>query len=433
MKNYFDLSFKDFENMPGLSMMETAQEFDHYIRDWESRGHWNYRQESLTGCQPVVDVRVKGKVYKDRIGLVFNDYLGFTQHPKVKQAAMDAIQQYGVGVAASPAIGGQSIFHRLLEEKIAAFFHREAAMIYTTGYTANSATMQALLHKEDVAILDESVHASMWEGVQTTNIVRFPHNNMERLERCLRDTQGSYRNRMVIIDGVYSQPADLAPLDEIVRLCKQYDAYLAMDDAHGVGVIGETGRGVIELHNNYRDVDIITGTFSKTFGHLGGYVVADPKLIQYLQFQSRQHIFSVTATPASACILKSIDLIDEEPWWKDKLWDNINYLKDGLRSIGCDLGNTQSAIIPVMTGNPNLNAEVCRLLLEAGVYANQIGYPAVPKKRARIRMSIMATHEREHLDTVLNAFEWADSKLHFINKTKIDYDYKKKENQEMGQ
>jgi glycine C-acetyltransferase len=433
MKNYFEQSFKDFENMPGLDLMQTAQEFDHYIRDWDSRDHWNYRQESVSGCKPVVDVIYKGKLYKDRVGLVFNDYLGFTQHPKVKQAAVEAIEQYGVGVAASPAIGGQSTFHRLLEEKIAAFFKREAAMIYTTGYTANSATMQALLKREDIAILDEGVHASMWEGVQGTTVVKFPHNNMDRLERCLRDSQGNYRNRMVIIDGVYSQPADIALLDQIVKLCKQYGAYLAMDDAHGVGVIGATGRGVIELYNCYQDVDIITGTFSKTFGHLGGYVVADPKLIQYLQFQSRQHIFSVTATPASACILKSIDLIDEEPFWKDKLWENINYLKNGLLGLGFDLGNTQSAIIPVMTGNPNLNAEVCHLLLEAGIYANQIGYPAVPKKRARIRMSIMATHEREDLDRVLNAFEWVDSKLHFTNKTNINYDNTKKENQEMGQ
>jgi glycine C-acetyltransferase len=207
----------------------------------------------------------------------------------------------------------------------------------------------------------------------------------------------------------------MASLDQIVKLCKQYGAYLAMDDAHGIGVIGKTGRGVIEHYDLYNEVDIITGTFSKTFGHLGGYVIASPKLIQYLQFQSRQHIFSVTATPASCCILKSIDLIDEEPIWREKLWENINYLKTGLISMGFDLGNTQSAIIPVMTGNPNLNAEICFKLLQAGVYANQIGYPAVPKKRARIRMSIMATHTIAQMDKVLNAFEWVDSKLHITN------------------
>ncbi|HZY36194.1 MAG TPA: aminotransferase class I/II-fold pyridoxal phosphate-dependent enzyme [Mucilaginibacter sp.] len=295
---------------------------------------------------------------------------------------------------------------------MARFFKRDSALIFTTGYTANSATMQALLKKEDLAILDMGVHASMYEGCQLTNIKTFPHNNMEKLERILKDTQGMYRTRMVIVDGVYSQPADIAPLDQVVKLAKQYGAYVAMDDAHGVGVIGKSGRGVIELYDLYKDVDIITGTFSKTFGHLGGYVVADEPLVNYLKFQARQHIFSVSASPASACILKSIDLIDEEPQWQTKLWQNINYLKKGLNDMGFDTGNSRSAIIPVMTGDPALNAEACRLLLEAGVYANQIGYPAVARKNARIRMSIMATHTIAHMDKVLNAFEWADQKIH---------------------
>jgi glycine C-acetyltransferase len=423
-------SFRDFEDIDGLGPFEWAEQFKLYTENWAGRGHWNYRQESLSGCMPELDVLHEGKLYKDCVGLVFNDYLGFTQHPKVKQAAIDGILKYGAGAAASPAIGGHISYHREIEEKIAGFFKRDAAMLYTTGYTANSATMQALLKNKDVAIMDESVHASMWEGVQTTNVIRFPHNNMDRLERALKTSQDSYRTRMVIIDGVYSQPADIAHLDQIVALCKQYGALLAMDDAHGVGVIGETGRGVLELYDLYQQVDFITGTFSKTFGHLGGYVVAAPHMINFLKFQSRQHIFSVTATPASCCILKSIDLIDEEPWWKDKLWENINYLKSGLLGMGFDLGNTQSAIIPVMTGNPNLNAEACRLLMEAGVYANQIGYPAVPLKRARIRMSIMATHTLKHMDKVLNGFEWVDSKLHITNKNKINYGKKEEEQQQ---
>ena len=165
-----------------------------------------------------------------------------------------------------------------------------------------------------------------------------------------------------------------------------------------------------------KDIDIITGTFSKTFGHLGGYVVADPKVVNFLKFQARQHIFSVSATPASACILKSIDLIDEEPQWRAKLWENVNHLKNGLDGLGLDTGNTQSAIIPVMTGKPDLNAEVCRLLIEAGVYANQIGYPAVARKNARIRMSVMATHTIEQMDKVLNAFEWVNKKLRISKK-----------------
>jgi glycine C-acetyltransferase len=414
--DYQKASFRDFENIPGKDAWEAARLFRGYADNWESRGHWNYRQESHTGCMPRVELQLPGRPLQSYVALVFNDYLGFSQHPAVKAAAIAGIEKYGAGAAASPAIGGHISYHREIEEKIAAFFKRDNALLFTTGYTANSATMQALLKKEDLAILDMAVHASMYEGCQLTNLKTFPHNNMEKLEAILKATNGMYRTRMVIADGVYSQPADIAPLDQIVRLAKQYGAYVAMDDAHGVGVIGETGRGVIEIDNLYQQVDVITGTFSKTFGHLGGYVVAGADLVNYLKFQARQHIFSVTATPASACILKSIDLIDQEPWWRHQLWDNINYLMKGLNDLGFDTGNTQSAIIPVMTGDPAGNAEACRLLLDAGVYANQIGYPAVPRKKARIRMSVMATHSAEDLDLVLNAFAWVDKKLKITEK-----------------
>lgn len=408
-------SFKDFVDMPGMDAFKWAAYFDAYIKNWLARDHWHYRQENTSGCLPEVELNLPGNPNKSFVALVHNDYLGFTQHPLVKAAAIAAIEQYGVGTAASPAIGGQMSYHRQLEEKIAAFFKRDSALLFTTGYTANTATMQALLKKQDLAILDMSVHASMYEGVQHTNVKTFVHNNMERLERLLRENQGKYRSMWVIIDGVYSQPGDLAPLGEIVKLCKHYGAYLVMDDAHGVGVIGDTGRGVIELHEAWKDVDVITGTFSKTLGHLGGYVVADEQLVNYLKFQAGQHIFSVAATPASACILKSIDLIDDEPWWRSRLWENINYLKKGLQDLGLDTGTSASAIVPVMTGNPSLNAEVCKWLLEAGVYANQIGYPAVPKNKARIRMSVMATHSIDHMDTVLNAWEWVKTKMNIKN------------------
>lgn len=409
--NFEKASFKDFENIEAMTPWEWARLFQQYVQNWDSRGHWNYRQESISGCFPEVQLDYSGNTHQSHVALVFNDYLGFTQHPAVKQAAIDAIMKYGVGAAASPAIGGHMTYHRLIEEKIAKFFKRDSAILYTTGYTANSATIQALLKKEDLAIVDMAAHASMYEGCLLTNVKLFPHNNMEKLERILKETRGRYRTRMVIVDGVYSQPADICKLDEVVKLAKQHGAFVAMDDAHGVGVVGETGRGVIELYDLYKEIDIITGTFSKTFGHLGGYVVADSELVNYLKFQARQHIFSVSATPASACILKSIDLIDEEPEWRNKLWINIEYLKKGLNDMGFDTGNTQSAIIPVIIGDATFNAEVCKLLLEAGVYTNQIGYPAVARKDARIRMSIMATHTIAHLDRVLNAWERVDRKL----------------------
>jgi glycine C-acetyltransferase len=404
-------SFKDFENIPGMDPYGWAKEWDKYFTEMKRRGHMNYRQEALSGCGPLMQLNIPGNQNEDFVSLVSNDYLGFTQHPKVKKAAIDAIKKFGSGAGASPAIGGHYSFHQKLERKIAGFFKRESAIIYTTGYTANSASLQCLLKKEDLAILDMAVHASVYEGCQLTNVKSFPHNNLEALERILKTSKDQYRTRMVIIDGVYSQDGDLAPLDKIVSLTKQYEAYLVVDDAHGTGVIGKTGRGVIELHDMYKEVDIITGTFSKTFAHVGGYLVASPQLVSFLKFQARQHLFSATSTPASACISKAIDLVDEEPQWMSKLWDNVNYFKNGLIELGLDIGNTESAIIPVKIGDINKNAEVCRLLLEAGVYANQINYPAVSRKDARIRMSIMATHSISHLDRALNAWEWVSQKM----------------------
>lgn len=405
-------SFKDFEKIPGMDVMERSREFDRYLNYLDSEEHLNYRMEILSGCGPEVLVRTKAHPNGLKVvSLVSNDYWGLTQHPEMIAAAVNGIKQFGTGSAASPAIGGHFSFHQTLEEKIAKFFKRESAMTYTTGYTANSATLQCLLKEDDLAILDMEVHASVYEGCQLCKVKRFPHNNLQELERILKVSQSQYRSRMVVIDGVYSQNGDLAPLPEISKLCKQYGAYLVVDDAHGTGVIGATGRGLIELHDMFQAVDIITGTFSKTFGHIGGYVVSNPELIRFLKFQSRQHLFSVTASPASACILRSIELLDEEPYWKDKLWDNIKYLKNGLESLGLNLGETSSAIIPVKVGDAWLTGEAGKLLLSAGVYANPIIYPAVSKKDARIRTSVMATHSYEQLDKVLNAFEWVDNKL----------------------
>lgn len=405
-------SFKDFENPKGYNVYERSALFSDYLDSLDKRGHLNYRLESTTGCGPTVNMDIKGfGGPRNYVGLVSNDYLGFTQHHLVKKAAVFGITYYGTGAGASPAIGGHFSFHQELENKIAAFFRRDAAIIYTTGYTANSATLLCVLQDEDLAIIDMGVHASVQEGLRGKNVKTFLHNNLEMLERILKQSKGKYRSIIVVIDGVYSQDGDLAPLDQIVELVHQYGGYVMLDDAHGTGVIGTTGRGVIELYDLFDKVDIISGTFSKTFGHIGGYVIASPDLIRFLKFQSRQHLFSATSTPAAMSIIKAIELIDEEPEWMDMLWENVRYFSDGLRSLGLDIGTTSSAIIPVKIRDAKLTGEVSRLLLRAGVYANPIIYPAVPKKDSRIRMSLMATHKKEHLDIVLNAYEDISRKL----------------------
>ena len=417
--DYKKASFRDFENIPGMDAWERAKEFNHYLNYLDGFGHLNYRMKTVTGCGPEVVLERAGQGARRFVSLVSNDYLGFTHHPKVIQAAMAGIQQFGTGTGASPAIGGHFTFHEDLEQKIAGFFKKESAITYTTGYTANSATLQCLMKKEDLAILDMAVHASIYEGCLTTNVKKFPHNDLQALERILMQSKDHYRMRLVVIDGVYSQDGDLAHLAEIAALVKQHGAFLMVDDAHGIGVLGKTGRGLIEVENLFDEVDIISGTFSKTFGHLGGYVVASPELIRFLKFQSRQHLFSVTASPASACLLKSIDLVDEEPEWMERLNKNAAYLKQGLTGLGLDIGSTESAIIPVKIGDPGLTREAGKLLLQAGVYANPITYPAVALKDARIRMSVMATHTEGQLDLVLDAFEFITGKLKLREKVLV--------------
>lgn len=423
--NFANASFKDFENIPGISAQRRAEllcEFLDYMKD---NGHLNYRFLGESGCGPSMGLSGHGQQGQtDFISLVSNDYLGFTQHPVVKSAAIAAIEQFGTGAGASPLIGGYYTYHKELESELCRFFGREpgSTLIYNTGYTANSSSLMSLLQKEDIAIVDMAVHASVYEGIQSTNTKRFIHNNLEDLERILKMVQPSYRTKLIIVDGVYSQDGDMAPVPEIVALAKKYDALVMVDDAHGIGVIGEHGRGVLEKYDLLQEVDFITGTFSKSFANIGGYVVSNPKMTAFLQYQSRQNAFSATSSPAVAGVTAAIQLIDREPQWRDMLWDNVHYFKRGLEDIGMDTGPTVSAIIPVKIGDPHKTSDAGRLLLELGIYTNPILYPAVSKKDARIRMSLMATHTKEQLDKVLNGFEYLDKKLH-IAKIKYKNEY----------
>ncbi|MCS4238233.1 aminotransferase class I/II-fold pyridoxal phosphate-dependent enzyme [Myroides odoratus] len=408
-------SFKDFENIPDLDIYQRASAHEGYLNYLRDNEFMNYRLLATSGCGPEIGLEEDGYIKRgDYISFVCNDYLGFTQHPEIKKAVINGIEKYGTGAGASPLIGGYMDYHQELEDKISAFFKRPkgSSIVYTTGYTSNSASLLCLLKKEDIAIVDMAVHASVYEGIAGTTVKRFLHNNTEALERILASSQHTYRTKMVIIDGVYSQDGDVAKLKEILELTKKYGGVLLVDDAHGIGVLGETGRGAMEYHDVLDQVDIITGTFSKTFANVGGYLVANnPDLISYLQFQSRQYAFSAAATPAIVGVTRAIELIDEEPQWQKQLWNNVEYYKKGLLDIGLEIGATDSAIIPVKIGDVYVNSQVGKLLLENGVYTNPIMYPAVSLKDSRIRMSLMATHTKEHLDKALNVFEYISNKL----------------------
>ncbi|HLS96855.1 MAG TPA: aminotransferase class I/II-fold pyridoxal phosphate-dependent enzyme [Sphingobacterium sp.] len=403
--NFDRLTFKDFENIPGMDLAERSKIFKQYLTYMGFDDYQSYRVVGKSGCNS--EMKLDSLFGERFISYVSNDYLGFTQHPEIKASAIRGIEEYGTGAGASPLIGGFFDYHRLLEKKIAAFFGREddCSVIYTTGYTANSASLQCLLQKEDLAIVDMAVHASVHEGCLLTNKKTFMHNDMESLERILKNTEGLYRTRMIIVDGVYSQDGDIAPLDQIVALSKKYNVYLMVDDAHGIGVLGKTGRGALEDLGLLSEVDFLTGTFSKTFGAIGGYVICSPENASFLKFQSRQQIFSATAGATTLGIVKAIELIDEEPHWKERLNTNMAYFKKNLIEMGVDIGNTESAIIPLKFGDPIVTVEVNKEIFKQGIYANAILYPAVSKKDARIRMSLSALHTKEQLDRTLDVIE----------------------------
>lgn len=415
MKDYSKSSFKDFENIDNFDIHQRANAHEGYLNYLRDSNFMNYRLKVISGCGPEIELAEAGYIKKGNyVSFVCNDYLGFTQHPEVKKAVIESIEKYGTGAGSSPLIGGYFDYHEQLEDKLSTFFNRPkgSTIVYTTGYTSNSASLLCLLKKEDIAVVDMAVHSSVYEGIQGTTVKRFLHNDTDGLERIMAGIKDKYRTKMVIIDGVYSQDGDIAKLKEILEITHKYGGVLLVDDAHGIGVIGETGRGAMEYFDVLNEVDIITGTFSKTFGNVGGYLVANNReLISYLQFQSRQYAFSAAATPAIAGVSRAVELIDEEPHWQKKLWENINYFKEGLLDLGLDIGTTESAIIPVKIGDVQKNCEAGKLLLENGIYTNPIMYPAVSLKDSRIRMSVMATHTKEHIDKSLNIFDYVNKKL----------------------
>ena len=334
-----------------------------------------------------------------------NNYLGLTSHPKVKEAAIDAIRKYGTGCAGSRFLNGTLDIHVELEEKLARFFRKEAALVYATGYQTNLGVLSTVVTRGDVAISDRLNHASIVDGLRLSlgEVRKFKHNDIEDLDQVLEGTRD--RNKLVVVDGVFSMEGDLSPLDKIVALRERHDFGIMVDDAHGVGVLGDTGRGTAEHFGVEDDVDIIMGTYSKSLATIGGFVVASADIIKYLKHLSRSMIFSASLAPALvAAVSSALDIIDDEPERRERLWTNTKRMMDGFSSYGFDIGEAASPIIPVVVGEDMLAFKMALMLQEEGVFSNPVVSPATPPGRALIRTSYMATHTDEHLDRVLDAF-----------------------------
>ncbi len=344
-----------------------------------------------------------------------NNYLGLTNHPKVKQAAIEALKKYGTGCAGSRFLNGTLDIHVQLEEKLARFMRKEAALVFSTGFQTNLGAISAIAGKNDVLIIDKINHASIIDGCRLSfsEVKKYRHNDMEDLERILKQCEG--KGKLIIVDGVFSMEGDIADLPNIVRLAKKYGARVMVDDAHGIGVLGKTGRGTAEHFGLEDEVDIIMGTYSKSLASIGGFIAASEEVIHYIKHFARALIFSASPPPASvASVSAAIDIIDEEPERRERLWRNTRKMLSGFKQLGFNTGNSQTPIIPIIVGDDRKAFMMVRMLHDLGIFANVAVSPAVPNGMALIRTSYMATHTDEHLDRVLDAFEKVGKKMGLI-------------------
>ncbi|RKY97814.1 MAG: 8-amino-7-oxononanoate synthase [Candidatus Hydrothermota bacterium] len=367
--------------------------------------------ESPQGAWIVVDG-------KKVLNMCSNNYLGFANHPKLKEKAKEAIDKFGVGPAAVRTIAGTMSLHTELEKKLAEFKGAEATISFQSGFNANLATIPALVGKEDVIFSDELNHASIIDGCRLSKatIVRYKHNDPEDLEKKLEEYKDFPGKKLIVTDGVFSMDGDIAPLDKIVEVAEKYDAMTMVDDAHGEGVLGRGGRGIVDHFNLHGKVDIEVGTLSKAFGVVGGYVAASKKVVEYLRQKARPFLFSSAVTPGdvAACIA-AVDILTESDELVNRLWDNANYFKTEMKNLGFDLGISQTPITPVMLGDAKLAQEFSKNLFKEGIFAQAIGYPTVPKGKARIRVMISATHSKDDLDFALEKFEKIGKELGVIS------------------
>jgi len=344
-----------------------------------------------------------------------NNYLGLTNHPKVKEAAIEAVRKYGTGCAGSRFLNGTLDIHVRLEEKLARFMRKEAALIFSTGFQVNLGVISALIGKDDVVIIDKMDHASIIDGCRLSfgEVRKFRHNDMTDLERVLKEYEA--KDKLIVVDGVFSMEGDIANLPGIISLAGRYGARVMVDDAHSIGVLGKTGRGTSEYFGMEDDVDLIMGTYSKSLASIGGFIAGSADVIHYIKHVARPLIFSASPPPASvASVSAALDIIENEPERREKLWKNTTKILTGFKELGFEVGPSQTPIIPVIVGENEKAFQMAMMLEKEGVFANVAVTPAVPNGRALIRTSYMATHTDEHLDIVLQAFEKVGKELGII-------------------
>lgn len=349
-----------------------------------------------------------------KVNLASNDYLDFTHHREIKEAGIEYLKKFGAGSGSVPMLSGTYKIHKQLESHLASFTGYEAALVFNSGYTANYGLLTTILTNKDVAILDTRVHASIIDGCVNSNIIFFSHNDPVSLQIALEKAKG-YQNKLVIVDGVYSMGGEIALLNEIIDIGKNHDAWIMVDESHSIGVMGDHGRGTQSYLHIKNKADITTGSMGKALGGIGGYVTGSTGLINLLELTSRAYIYSTSIPPANAATIdKALDLLENGDENFTKLWSNIHFFKNCIKSMGHDIGDSKSAIIPMMIKDDEKLMVLTQNLYNKGVLVNPIFYPVVPKRKSLIRISISAGIQKPGLEYVLDLIESESKKLSLI-------------------
>src|SRR5579862_5371476 len=382
------------------------------LENWRKAGTYQRLRELESACEPIA--RFDGK---EVINLASNNYLGLANHPKLVEAEIEAARHYGAGSGAVRTISGTMSLHNELERRIAKFKNVEACVVFQSGFAANAGTVSAILTPEDHIISDELNHASIIDGCRLSKakIHVFAHKDVRAADKILGELEGVPGRKLLISDGVFSMDGDIGPLPGLVEAAERHGAIMMVDDAHSSGVLGRNGRGTIDHFGLHGRVHVQVGTLSKAIGVLGGYVCGSRDLIEFLYHRARPFLFSTSHPPAvAAACLAAFDVLEQEPERIQQLWDNTRHFKQGLAEAGFNTGISETPITPVIVGEAKTAHELSRELFAQGVLATGIGFPTVPKGKARVRTIVTATHTREELDRALEAFRKVGGKLGLV-------------------
>jgi len=395
----------------GVSLKERIDQVNQRVNRMKENGtfFWLKTIENASQSRVMVD-------QKEKIMLASYNYLALIDHPKLKEAAIKAIEKYGTGTSGVRFLSGTTEIHKKLEAKIAQFKGADDAITYTSGYVTNLAAITALYQKDDLLIIDKIDHASIIDGCMLSGAryKTFLHNDMERLENILKDSD-NFVNKLIIVDGVYSMDGDVANLPEISRLARKYQVKVMVDEAHSIGVLGKTGHGIEEYFGLENAVDIHMGTLSKTIPSVGGYIAGEKSMIDYLRHNSRPFIFSAPIPPVNVAVaIAALEVIEDEPERVENLHKNMKRYREGIQSMGYNIGNSVTAIIPIIIGAEEETLQLCKIVNEQGVFICPIVFPAVAKGTSRLRSHVLTNHTLKDIDEALDIFEKAGKSLGII-------------------